>query len=167
MTNPNTNADRMDRLELIEALKHVPDLLQTELQNLPDDVLRRRRAEGEWSIKETVGHLRDMAGVWHQRLYMVWSMHDPLFVDFNGEASVLDHNYQEASLQTLLAEMRGRRLQTVDLLTNAVDWSRTGQQPGRGRRTLRQFAELLLEHDLEHIAHIRTLLAHQGTVATT
>jgi uncharacterized damage-inducible protein DinB len=147
----------MERLEIMEALKHLPDRIAAEVAGLSESVLRYRPAEGEWSIKEVVGHLRDSAEVWHKRLYTVTSLTDPLFVSFDGEQWVRDRNYQESNPAQVLAQMHDQRLQTVDLLAHSVDWTRVGQQPGVGRRSLKQFAEFLIEHDEDHLAQIRRL----------
>ena len=147
----------MERLEVIEALKHSPDLVEAEIAGLSDRVLRFRPSEHEWSITEVVGHMRDAAEVWYRRLYSVWSLTDPLFVSFDGEQYVRDRGYQDRDPHSVLAEMRHHRLKLVDLLSDAVDWSRTGMQPGVGRRTLKQFAEGQVQHDQTHLAQIRGL----------
>lgn len=147
----------MERLELIEALKHLPERVEAEVAGLPEAALRWRPREGEWSIKEVLGHLRYAEEVRSRRLYMVWSQTDPVFVPFDEEANVRESNYQEAELSSLIAELRRYRLESVKVLANAVDWTRTGTQPGVGRRSLRQLAELALEHDEEHLARIRAL----------
>ena len=152
----------MERLEIIETLKHLPDTLAAEIAGLSDAVLRHRTSEGEWSIKETVGHLRDSAEVWYRRLYMVWSLTDPMFVSFDGEAWVKERGYQDRDVSGVLDEMRAHTLAMVDLLSHAVDWTRPGMQPGRGRRSLKQFAEFVLSHFEEHLGQIRALKQAAG-----
>jgi uncharacterized damage-inducible protein DinB len=147
----------VEQLEIIEALKKLPEHL--ELADVSDAPRRYRPAEGEWSINETVGHLRDMVEVWHMRLYQVWSQNDPLFTSFDGEASVIAKDYQNADMRKLTEEIAAQRIKTVDLLTDAVDWTRLGQQRGVGRRTLKQFAEFVLSHDEDHLNQIRALKA--------
>ena len=156
----------MERLEIIETLKHLPDRVEAELQGLSETVLRYRPAEGEWSIKEVTGHLRDVAQNWYKRLYTVWSLTDPVFVSFDGEALARDLAYQDADPREFIGQMREHTLKTVDLLSHAVDWTRLGQQPGVGRRTMKQFAESLIAHEEEHIAQIQALKAAQGASAT-
>ena len=157
----------MERLEIIEALKHMPDRLEAEVAGLSANTFRFRPSEGEWSINEVVGHMRDMAGVWHSRLYQVWSLTDPQFVSFDGEASVKEKAYQDADVRRLIQETEEQRLKTVDLLSHAIDWTRLGQQRGVGRRTLKQFAEYMVSHDEEHLNQIRELkaLATQGAMS--
>jgi DinB superfamily len=151
----------VDRLEIIEALKHVPEAVEAETAGLSNEMLRYRPADGEWSIKEVSGHLRDSAELWHKRLYAAWSLTDPLWPFFDGEESVRQHNYQDADLRTVIREMREWRLKMVDLLSHAVDWSRLGQHREMGRRSLKQWGEYLIGHDAEHLAGIRALKQQQ------
>ncbi|HEY7268747.1 MAG TPA: DinB family protein [Dehalococcoidia bacterium] len=148
-----------DRLDIIEGLKGMPDVVEAEIKGLPDAVLRYRPAEGEWSIKEVVGHLRDGAEVWHTRLYQVWAQNDPAFVSYDQDAYVRDRGYQDANVAGVLDEMRRFRGETVQLLAHAVDWSRLGQWPGVGRRSLKQLAEALLAAEQDHLKQIQTLKA--------
>jgi hypothetical protein len=149
----------MERLEIIETLKHMPDLLEAEIAGLPESTLRFRPAESEFSIKEVAGHMRDASEAWHKRLYQVWAQNDPLFTSFDGEAMVKERGYQDGDPQTVIAAIRAIRGPTVDLLAHAVDWTRLGQQRGVGRRTLKQFAEYLVSHDAEHLRQIQELKA--------
>ncbi|HXH23172.1 MAG TPA: DinB family protein [Dehalococcoidia bacterium] len=152
-----------DRLEIIEALREMPDAVEAEIAGLPEQVLRFKPSDNEWSIKEVVGHLRDGAEVWHKRLYQVWAQNDPMFVPYDQDAYVRERGYQEADLRRVIEEMRRFRLQTVDLLAHAVDWSRLGQWPGVGRRSLKQLAQALVDAEKEHLEQIRSLKALAAT----
>ena len=66
-------------------------------------------------------------------------------------------NYQEADLQAVFAGLREQSLKIVALLNRAPDWSRVGQHPVLGRRSLRQFAERVLAHGHGHLEQIRAL----------
>lgn len=154
----------MERLEIIEGLKHLPVRLEQETAGLSEEALRYRPAEGEYSIKEVVGHLRDMSEVWHVRLNAICGLTDPRWPGFDGEASVRDNQYQEASLSALIGTIREWRFRTADRLAEAVDWTRLGQSPDQGRKSLKQWAEFVLAHDDDHIGQIRALKEAQ-TVA--
>jgi hypothetical protein len=153
----------MERLEIIEALKHLPDAVLAETDGLSESTLRHRPAANEWSIKEIVGHLRDAAEVWHKRIYSVYSLTDPRFASFDGEAWVRERGYLDADVLSLVADMREWRLQTVDVLAHAVDWTRLGQHSDIGRRSLKQWAEYMIEHEAGHLASIRALKSGQLT----
>lgn len=154
----------MEQLEIIEALKHLPDNVQTEIEGVDASVLRYRPGENEWSIKEIAGHLRDAAEVWHKRIYTTWSLTDPRFPSFDGEAWVRDRDHQQADITSLIANMREWRLKTVDVLAHAVDWTRLGQHGDLGRRSLKQWAEYMIAHEAEHLAAIRELKAVQAAM---
>ena len=157
----------MEKLEIIETLKHLSARLEDEIRGVPDATLRFRPAETEYSVKEVVGHLRDASAAWHRRLYQVWAQNDPLFTPFDGEAMVKERGYQDGDTALVLVEIQAIRNETAALLASAVDWTRLGQQRGVGRRTLKQFAEYLVSHDAEHIDQIRKLKAQaiQGAMA--
>jgi hypothetical protein len=146
-----------DRLEIIEALKEMPDAVEAEVAGLPEQTLRFKPSPEEWSIKEVIGHLRDGAEVWHKRLYQVWAQNDPMFVPYDQDAFVRERGYQDADFRGVLVELRSFRLQTVDLLAHAVDWTRLGQWPGFGRRSLKQLAQALVDAENEHLEQIRSL----------
>jgi uncharacterized damage-inducible protein DinB len=145
------------QLEIIEALKHMPAAVEDEIEGLSDAVLRYRPAEGEWSIKEVVGHLRDAAEVWHKRIHATWSLTDPILPGWDRSITYADRNYQDADITAVIASMREWRAKTVELLAHAVDWTRLGQHLEQGRRSLKQWAEFMIAHEAEHLASIRAL----------
>jgi hypothetical protein len=156
----------MERLDLIEALKHLPNNIELEIAGMSETALRQRPIEGEWSIKEVIGHLLDHTSITEKRLFMVWSMTDPVLPAYDGEALVLEKNYQDADVKALIEEIGRIRLESVSLLAHAVDWTRIGQLPGVGRRSLRQLAERALDHDMTHLEQVRQLKS-TGSVAAT
>ncbi len=155
----------MERLEIIETLKRLPDDVEAETKGVGEAVLRYRPAEDEWSIKEIVGHLRDAAEVWHKRVYMTASLTDPRFPGFDGEAWVRDRFYWEADMRYLVESMREWRLKTVDVLTQTVDWTRLGRHGDVGRRSLKQWAEYMIVHEAEHLESIRALKGAQSATS--
>jgi hypothetical protein len=157
----------MERLEIIETLKHFPDRLEAAVLGVPDGVLRISPAEGEWSIKQIVGHLDYAEEIWYRRLFQVWSLHDPVLMTFNQEAeqAMIEMAAAAGDLRSIVADIRAKRPRVVNLLALAVDWTRTGQWRGEGRRSLKQLAEALLGHDAEHLARIEEIKAAAGVGA--
>jgi uncharacterized damage-inducible protein DinB len=157
----------MERLEIIETLKHFPDRLEAALNGVPDGILRTNPAEGEWSIRQILGHLSYAEEIWYRRLFQVWSLHDPVLMTFNPDAeqAAIEKAAAGGDLRSVVADIRSRRPRVVDLLAVAVDWTRTGQWRGEGRRSLKQLAEALLAHDAEHLARIEEIKAAAGVGA--
>lgn len=156
----------MERLQIIETLKHLPDLIEAEIAGQTDSVLRQKPAGEEWSVAEVIGHLNDHTEIWLKRLRMVCTMTDPVLPGYDGNALVLQRGYQDADIEKVLKQMRGARLQTVELLDHAVDWTRYGNFPGTGRRSLKQLTEIAIDHEVAHVAQIRAV-RDQVTAATS
>jgi hypothetical protein len=148
-----------DRLEIIEALRLLPERVSEEVEGLSEEQLRFRPGKGEWSLKEVIGHLRDFAEIDHDRLSRMITQERPYLPGYDQEALVRERNYQEADLQAVLGELASFRRQTVQVLTELVDasWSRTGRHLERGIFSIRQHVERLVRHEAMHLEHIRTL----------
>jgi hypothetical protein len=78
------------------------------------------------------------------------------------EESSIEAAAGAGDLRGIVAHIRTRRPRVVVLLERAVDWTRTGQWLGVGRRSLKQLAEALLAHDEEHLARIEEIKAAAG-----
>jgi hypothetical protein len=148
-----------DRLEIIEALRLLPERVSGEVKGLSEEELRFRPGEGEWSLKELVGHLRDFAEIDHDRLCRMITQERPFLPGYDQEALVRERNYQEADLQGVLDDLASFRRKTVQVLTELVDasWTRTGRHLERGIFSIRQHVERLVSHEAMHLEHIRAL----------
>jgi hypothetical protein len=156
-------ANNMDRLVIIDTLKDLPSLLEAELAGLSDAVIRQKPSESEWSIREVLGHLSFAEDDWHKRLYQVWSLTDPMLVTFASDDEAMEAARNATSISPYLEHITAHRPETVLLLAHAVDWTRLGNWRGVGRRTLKQLAEALVEHDADHLQQIRSLKTAQAT----
>ena len=158
-----------DRLEIIEALRVLPERVREEVGGLSEEQLRFRPGEGQWCVKEVIGHLRDFAEIDHDRLVRMISMESPLLPGYEQEALVRERNYREADLDVVLGELAAFREQTVHVLTELVDanWARQGRHEETGRMSIRQFVERLVRHEAMHLEHVRALKrqASGGVVA--
>jgi len=148
-----------DSVETIEALRVLPEQLREEVESLSEEQLRFRPGEGQWSLKEVIGHLRDFAEIDHDRLVRMISMENPLLPGHDQEALVRERKYQEADLRVVLGELASFREQTVHVLTELVDanWARQGRHEEVGRFSIRQFVERLVRHEAMHLEHVRAL----------
>ena len=148
-----------DRLKIIEALRLTPERIGEEVRGLSEEELRFRPGEGQWSLKEVVGHLRDFAEIDHDRLCRMIKQESPFLPGYDQETLVRERNYQEADLQAVLDMLASFRRQTVQVLTELVDasWTRTGRHQERGTFSIRQLVEQLVRHEAMHLEHIHAL----------
>ena len=148
-----------DYLEIIETVKTLPDRVAAEIEGLSEEELRRRSAEGEWSLKEVCGHLRDDSEVWRRRLYMMITQSDPVLPAYDQEALVREHAYQDADIAAVLGDFKRLRLDIVENLKSLApdNWERTGQHPDWGRLTIGQGMGMMVRHTEGHLDQVREL----------
>ena len=159
-TYPRTEPGTQGHLDLIEPLRAMPRDVADAVKAISDSALSFRDGAG-WCSRELLGHLRDAAEVYHKRIYMMSTQTDPILEPYDQDAYVTEHKYMSRPVDEMLAEMREFRADTVALLTSLVNWNwaRTGQHLERGRTSIRQIVEHMVEHEGEHIADIRRLRA--------
>jgi hypothetical protein len=148
-----------DRLEIIEALRLLPEQVSEEVKGLSEEQLRFRPGDGQWSLREIIGHLRDFAEIDHDRLCRMITQESPFLPGYDQEVLVRERNYQEADLQAVLDELASFRRRTVQVLTELVDanWARTGRHLERGIFSIRQLVEQLVRHEAMHLEQVRAL----------
>lgn len=160
-TYPRSEPGSGGHLDLVEKLNAIPAALRRELQGLPEESLARRPGEGEWSIKEICGHLRDAAAILHERLRRMVRLEEPYLEPYDAEALVRARDPQSAPIESLLAEFAVKRGETVELLSELVhwNWARPGRHGELGRLSIRQLVDRAIAHDEQHLAQIRALKA--------
>src|SRR3990172_4503928 len=143
---------------LVERLNSHTEALRREVSGLSEDALTRRPKEGEWSIKEVVGHLCDVSRILHQRLHMMIKLEEPRLPGYDAEELAQLRDAQSAKIEDLLAEFASQRAETVGMLADLVhwNWARPGRHPTLGRISIRQQVDLWLEHEEEHLAQIQS-----------
>lgn len=152
------------RVEMIEALRLLPEQVSSEVEGLSQEALTFCPGEGEWCVKEVIGHLRDFAEIDNDRIRRMITLERPFLPGYDQEVLVRERKYREADVDVILEELASFRLETVQLLTELVDasWARTGRHLERGTFSIRQFVELLVGHEAMHLEHIRALKQQAG-----
>jgi hypothetical protein len=164
-TYPRNEPGTTGHLELVEPLRALAKQLDDALKGITDAEAVHQLAEGEWCIKEQVGHLRDAEEMDHKRLFMMSTQTDPVLEPYDQDAFAREHGYSDRDLGEMLDEFRRERGQTVALLTSLVNWNwaRTGQHRETGRRSIRQYVESMVRHDAVHLEEVRRLRAQART----
>jgi len=146
--------------DLIERLGAMPEQVAALITGLDDATLRRRPAEGEWSIKEVCGHLVVDARTWQERFVLMTTQSDPYLARLDPDLSVREGGYQVAPIGGMLDEFRRIRHQTVETLRGLSEegWQRSGRHWSEGRVTIEQACAIGLEHGESHLEQIRSLI---------
>ena len=160
-TYPRNEPGTTGHFDLVEALRAFPRDLADALDGVTDAESTFRMAPESWCIREIVGHLRDAVEVYHKRIYMMSTQADPILEPYDQEAWATEHAYMTRGLGEMGRELTSWRQDTVQLLTTLVNWNwaRTGQHTERGRTSIRQIVEHMVEHEEQHLRDIRALRA--------
>jgi uncharacterized damage-inducible protein DinB len=158
-TYPRSEPGSGGHMDLVERLNANTTALRAELTGLSEAALTHRPKEGEWSIKDVVGHLCDYAGLLHKRLFAVIKLEEPRLEPQDQEALVRKREPQAAPIEELLAEFASQRAETVEMLADLVhwNWARQGRHWAWGRVSIRQLVERAIQHEEEHLEQIRAL----------
>ncbi len=124
--------------------------------------LRVRASDGGFAMVEHLCHLADLESEGYgARIERLLAETRPEWDDFDGAAIATERNYleqdPEAAYQRFV-EARNANLVRLRAASDG-DWEKQGMHRGLGDVTLRQVAEMMLEHDRDHAGQIETLLA--------
>ena len=149
---------------MLKALRESAHELELQLWGLEEDELRWRPDDDAMSLKEIAAHMRDCEEHFLKSLELIVERDDPKLKSFDGDALVMDRDYQEIDLSEALDQFTYLRHRSVDLLWGPAlgAWERTGRHPYLGTLTIAQLVREQNEHDLEHLwqaRHIRESLA--------
>jgi uncharacterized damage-inducible protein DinB len=144
-----------ERYTTLRLLRRTAHDLAAEIAQAPAEAALWRPAEGEWSIHETLTHIRDVERqIFLPRLRRVASVDRPDLPSFDEVAYHREHWNPAEPLEQLLADFVADRSAEVALLEPVMDWGRVGLHPKRGPVTLAWLAEYALGHTWEHLAQI-------------
>lgn len=145
--------------DLVERLGTMPDRVAELVAGLDEEALRRRPAEGEWSINEVCGHLVEDARTWQERFVLITTQADPYLKRYDPEAGVREGGYQRAPIEKTMGEVRRVRGETIELLSglSPEGWERVGRHWSEGQVTIAEACSIALEHAESHLEQLREL----------
>jgi hypothetical protein len=114
--------------------------------------------EGEWSIREMLGHMVDTdREIWWPRIAAILENERP-FLDSVDQKDLLErHNWNEQPVQTILAQFMQFRWNSAIRIKDLTlqDFARTGQHYEFGDITIANILQILIAHDAHYLAKIR------------
>jgi hypothetical protein len=136
----------------------VPDLLMTnanawrEMLTGPGD-LRRRPAPDKWSALEYGCHVRDVFRLYDQRLELMLTTDDPLFPNWDQDATAVADRYQDqdpAEVAATLTEAGQALANRFDTVTGS-QWERPGRRSDGASFTVETFARYFIHDPVHHL----------------
>jgi hypothetical protein len=147
--------------ERIDRLAATPKTLAHLVADATDEVLDAQAADGEWSIRTILAHLRD-----DELLCMRLGLERALAED-EPEVSFLEgsawhggRNRSRDRKEQILGDFALQRQASVAILRSLreEDWERGLCDATRGRLTISQLVDTWVRHSDEHVAQIERLL---------
>ena len=149
---------------MIDELSAFPATMKEALAAAKPD-LRTRASDGRFAMVEHLCHLGDVEReAYGARIQRLLSEERPEWDDFDGDAVARERNYLEQDADAALQRFVDARAANVARLRAVQDeqWQRSGVHRGVGEVTLSRLTEMMLQHDRDHAADIRTLLKELG-----
>jgi hypothetical protein len=146
---------------LIETLERAPAIVVPLLQEVPQHVLKRRPAPGEWSIHEIACHLTDVHALFFTRLDLMLHADNPRITPYLPDQDETDPdrllNMDLDAAMASFARDRAALVERLKALTPA-QWARTAQHPEYARYSVFIMLRHLALHDLMHSYDIEMLM---------
>lgn len=149
--------------DTISRVQQTVEGLLSEVERLPDDVLYREPAAGEWPVMSTLAHLAELLPYWANEAAdlarspgrSVGRTHD----DPRRIGAIEQHGHD--SLAATVPRIRAGLAECISILRTipADGWQAVGKHPRRGAVTAEQLVEAFVcNHAAEHAAQIHTTL---------
>lgn len=145
---------------LIKSLETAPLEADRLVAQLPDEELRRKPAEEEFSALEHICHLGDIEREGYAvRIRRLLEEDLPFLHDIDGDSLAKERAYNEQELRPAIeafALARRDSLRRLEGLSHA-SLSREGHLENVGRITLGGLLSMMMEHDREHLLKLSGL----------
>ena len=112
---------------------------------------RDRPAPTTWSTLEYGAHVRDVMRIFGARLDLLLTQDDPLFENWNQDATALEERYDLQDPQVVAVELAEAADSTAALFDSVGDdqWDRSGRRSNGSEFTVLTLGQYFL-HDLAH-----------------
>jgi uncharacterized damage-inducible protein DinB len=149
--------------EVIDTLRNFQSQVLLRLQGLGEPELRRKEAEGKWSIADVLAHLADFELVIAVRVRSMLASEHPALQPME-QAQWVARVHRGEPVEELLEQFRFVRELNVRLLERVRDdeWARTGEHPQAGSISLAAITERLARHDAKHLGQIDRIRTVHG-----
>ena len=151
-----------EALSLLALLQEMPDRLAALTAGLTNEDATRKPSAAEFSILESVWHLRDLESEgFLVRIRRLIAESDPVLPDLDGARLAAERRYNECDLTKGLEGFRSARLAGIAAVRAAGLRAlvRAGKLETVGAITLSQLLGRMAEHDRGHMKEVEALRA--------
>lgn len=150
--------------EILTRLEEQPKTIAALTADLPRTRLHGAPRPGEWSLNDVLAHLRSCSDMWGKYIATIIAEDRPVIRAMNPTTWIKQTNYPELDFGPSLRAFTKQRAELLGLLRSLSkpDWSRGATVTGAGKprtRTVRDYAEWLVNHERSHVKHIARMIA--------
>jgi DinB superfamily len=145
------------RSQLIERYASQAGELAGLVKDMPDDAVHRELEPGGWSAHQVLTHVRDVeAQAFVPRVSRILKEDMPRLPGFDPEVWMDEHYNAQEPADDILREIEALRAKGSGLIQplDPSGWSRTGEHPSFGTRTLQWWIEYAVNHFDEHLEQL-------------
>jgi hypothetical protein len=126
----------------------------------PEAQMRHRVRPDRWSALEYACHVRDVFALFELRLALMLFEVDPLFANWDQDATALEDRYDLADPVVVSAELAtaAERLAAAFDAVGEREWGRTGRRSDGASFTVDSFSRYLIHDPIHHIWDVATNL---------
>ena len=129
-----------------------------EILQAPADDLRRRARVDRWSTLEYAAHVRDVFRLFDERLVLMLEIEDPLFENWDQDATARDERYNEQDTLAVADELVAAAARLADDFdrVSGDQWQRTGRRSDGAHFTVETFARYMIHDPVHHLWDVTT-----------
>ena len=121
--------------------------------DFPVEELRARPDPARWTTLEYGAHVRDVFRLYRTRLALMVDHHDPLFPNWDQDASARDERYNDQDPTIVALELREEGEALADAFDAVVgdQWQRPGRRSDGAAFTIATFAQYMIHDPVHHL----------------
>ncbi len=153
--------DELRPFDALAQLRATPDAVAHLLSGLTEEQLSRPTADGGWSMRQVVSHLRDAEGVLRFRVQLMAEQDNPVLESQAVFAWATSEENRPPTTDEIFQTYRASREESLGILESLPggDWQRRGQHTEFGPVTILQQASYFAAHEQTHLASLARLRA--------
>ena len=134
------------------------------IEGVPASRLRKRPAEGKWSVREILAHLGDAEIVIGFRMRLILGAPGASIAAYDQDSWAISGHYEKRDPHKSVEQFRFGREANLALLKSLTpgQWKHYGMHSERGQETLEQMVRMTAGHDINHLRQIEVIVRERS-----
>lgn len=139
----------------LSSLESTPKTLVNIVDQVKPDKYLDHTDPERFNLAEMVAHLADFDDIFLDRLRLAHEAPGATVESYDPDARAKEKHYDQKDIHHELDVFENRRRDLVDFLNTLTpaDWNKQFHHPDLGETTIDEYANIILAHDLSHLAH--------------